>query len=107
MRLAGVGMGMAWRGGAASDGAAAHLRPLAGGAVSGHFHAAAFSHRPLPRGPLELQPTVAGLFETEAPRGLLHLLYDDRPITGLGESELWRGALWAAPIGAVTAEPAA
>jgi anti-anti-sigma factor len=92
-------VGIAQRGGV-SNGGGNFLRPLGGG-VSGHFHAAAFSHRPLPRGPLELQPTVQGLFETEAPRGLLHLLVDDRPITGLGESELSRGAMWAAPIGAI------
>jgi hypothetical protein len=106
-------VGTAWRPGAAgvtagaggvpSGAAGAFLRPLGGGEVSGHFHAAAFSHRPLPRGPLELEKTVAGLFESEAPRGLLHLLTDDRA-GGLGESELWRGALWAAPIGAVNAE---
>ena len=32
----------------------------------GHFHAAAFSFRPLPRGDLELKPTVATLFEAQA-----------------------------------------
>jgi hypothetical protein len=43
------------------------------------------------------------LFEAEATRGLLHLIRDDRPLTGLGESELSRGALWAASIDRVTA----
>jgi hypothetical protein len=82
-------------------GAGAFLRPIGANGVAGHFHAAAFSHRPLPRGPLDLDPTVAGLFETEALRGLLHLVHDDRDASGLGETELRRGALWAAPIGAV------
>ena len=90
-------VGVVARGAAASNGARAFLRAMGDG-VSGHFHAAAFSHRPLPRGPLELQPTVASLFEVEAPRGLLHLIRDDRPASGLGESELERGALWASPI---------
>jgi anti-anti-sigma factor len=97
-------VGTVWRGGVPS-GAAAFLRPLGAGGVSGHFHAAVFSHRPLPRGPLELEQTVAELFETDAPRGLLHLLDDDRVAAGLGESELWRGALWAAPIDRVNAGP--
>jgi anti-anti-sigma factor len=83
--------------------ASAFLRPIGAAGLTGHFHAAAFSHRPLPRGPLELKTTVASLFEAEAPRGLLHLIRDDRPASGLGESELWRGALWAASIDRVTA----
>jgi len=90
-------VGVAARAGAV-DGAAPFLRRFGAGGLTGHFHAAAFSQRPLPRGPLELQPTVAGLFEVEAPRGLLHLIDDDRAGAGLGESELWRGALWATPI---------
>jgi hypothetical protein len=92
-------VGVAARAGKA-NGAGAFLRPFGDGALAGHFHAAAFSHRPLPRGPLELDATIAGLFEAEAPRGLLHLLRDDRP-GGLGESEISRGALWAAPIARV------
>jgi anti-anti-sigma factor len=90
-------VGVAARDTVATNGARAFLRPMGAG-LAGHFHAGAFSHRPLPRGPLELQPTVVSLFEAEAPRGLLHLIRDDRPASELGESELWRGALWAAPI---------
>ena len=98
-------VGVAVRGGGAADaggvtnGVGAFLRPLGANGVSGHFHAAAFSHRPLPQGPLELERTVAELFEAESLRGLLHLVWDDRESTGLGETELHRGALWAAPIG--------
>jgi anti-anti-sigma factor len=89
----------------AGDPTRAFLRPLGPG-VAGHFHAAAFSHRPLPRGPLDLRSTVQGLFETESLRGLLHLLRDDRATGGLGESELHRGALWAAPIARFVADTA-
>src|SRR5262245_60782886 len=39
------------------------LRPLAADGAAGHFHAAAFSYRPLPRGRLELRETVVSLFE--------------------------------------------
>lgn len=88
---------------AASPRASAFLRPISANGAVGHFHAAAFSHRPLPGGPLELEPTVGGLFESEVLRGLLHLLHDDRETTGLGETALRRGALWTAPIELVTA----
>ncbi|HEX2466251.1 MAG TPA: STAS domain-containing protein, partial [Thermoanaerobaculia bacterium] len=65
-------VGVVSRGGAGVNGADPCLRPIGASGLTGHFHAAAFSHRPLPRGPLELKPTVAGLFEAEATRGLLH-----------------------------------
>lgn len=81
------------------------LRPL--GAEpwpAGHFHAAAFSYRPLRRGRLDLRSTVATLFEREHLQGVLHLINDDRPIVGAGQSELVRGACWIGPLGRVTAE---
>ncbi len=64
----------------------------------GHFHAAAFSYRPLARGRVDLKPTATALFEGETLRGVLHLLHDDRPILGVGESEFVRGACWISPI---------
>ncbi|HSA92421.1 MAG TPA: STAS domain-containing protein [Terriglobales bacterium] len=72
--------------------------------LTGHFHAAAFSYRPLARGRVDLKPSVAALFENETLRGVLHLLEDDRPIVGVGESELVRGACWVSPITTTTAE---
>ncbi len=81
------------------------LRPLAkGSTLCGHFHAAAFSYRPLPKGRIELQPTVAALFESAGLQGVLHLLGDDREIEGAGQSEFVRGACWIGPIGEVTAQ---
>jgi anti-anti-sigma factor len=90
-------VGVATRG---SDGPLAPLvRPLGRKpGLAGHFHAAAFSYRPLPRGNLELKPTVATLFETQTLQGVLHLLSDDREIAGAGESEFVRGACWFAPL---------
>jgi anti-anti-sigma factor len=79
------------------------LRPLdREGALQGHFHAAAFSYRPLPRGELELRPTVTALFEQQSLQGLLHLLADHREAVGLGESEFVRGGGWFSPLGAIT-----
>jgi anti-anti-sigma factor len=76
------------------------VRPLGPGAdLWGHLHAAAFSFRPLARGALDLRATVASLFEGQTLLGVLHLLYDDRGISGAGESEFVRGACWVGPIG--------
>jgi anti-anti-sigma factor len=73
------------------------VRPTrTGGKSFGHVHAAAFSYRPLPRGRLELESTVASLFEHQSLQGLLHLIADDWHIEGAGESELIRGACWLA-----------
>ena len=73
------------------------LRPM-GPAHHGHFHAAAFRFRPLPKGRIDLGDTVTQLFEAEQLLGVLHLLYDDRTIAGSGESEFVRGACWIGPI---------
>ena len=79
------------------------LRPL-GPAHSpvGHFHAAAFSYRPLKRGALDLHATAAMLFESEDLQSVMHLLFDTRGISGLGESEFVRGACWVGPISEIT-----
>jgi anti-anti-sigma factor len=73
-------------------------------APAGHFHAAAFSYHPLPKGAIELGPTVATLFGGQVLEGVLHLLADGRPIVGIGESEFVRGACWIGPIAAVARE---
>jgi anti-anti-sigma factor len=79
------------------------LRPLGNGArLEGHLHAAVFSYRPLQRGEIDLETTVAALFQGESLQGVLHLLHDDRPIAGAGESEFVRGACWLSPITSVS-----
>lgn len=89
---------------------AALLRPLGGGGgapaqrVVGHFHAGAFSYRPLQAGEIDLKQIVTTLFESERLQGVLHLLHDDREIAGAGESEFLRGAMWVAPVTRVAAE---
>lgn len=74
---------------------ASFLRPLGGGKwPAGHFHAVAFSYRPLPKGEIDLKTTVTTLFETETLQGVLHLLGDNRDSFGLQQSEFVRGACW-------------
>jgi anti-anti-sigma factor len=74
--------------------------------VAGHFHAAAFSYRPVQRGQIDLKASIKSLFEGQALQGILHLLSDDRARSGSGQSELVRGACWIAPISNITAEGA-
>jgi anti-anti-sigma factor len=91
--------GIAVRGRA--DDFASVIRPLPKASVpplAGHFHAAAFSYRPIQRGQIDLKASIKTLFEGQALEGILHLLTDDRAISGGGESEFVRGACWMAPI---------
>jgi anti-anti-sigma factor len=78
------------------------LRPLGQSELAGHFHAAAFSYRPVKKREMDLQATTASLFEAETPRALLHLLNDDREITGAGQSLLAAGTCWIGLISDVT-----
>ncbi|MBS0203841.1 MAG: STAS domain-containing protein [Planctomycetes bacterium] len=92
-----------------SHGAAGDLAPLLrsmgpGTDIYGHFHAAVFSYRPFKKRKLDLAETVATLFETADLQTVMHLLNDDREITGGGESEFLRGACWLSPITHVTRE---
>jgi anti-anti-sigma factor len=65
---------------------------------AGHFHAAAFSYRPLKKGEIDLKATVSTLFETETLQGVLHLLADARKAGGAQQSEFFRGACWIAAV---------
>jgi hypothetical protein len=58
------------------------------------------------RGQIDLKASIKTLFEGQALEGILHLLCDDRAISGGGQSELVRGACWIAPISNTTAEQA-
>ena len=75
--------------------------------LAGHFHAAAFSYRPVQRGVIELKASIKSLFEGQTLEGILHLLTDDRAISGAGESAFIRGACWMAPISAPAQEGSA
>jgi len=83
----------------ASDPLASLLRRMGSEASPlGHFHAAAFSYRPLKKGNIDLKATVSTLFETETLQGVLHLLTDDRKAAGPQESEFVRGACWISAV---------
>src|SRR5215469_10712366 len=89
--------GIAVRG--TSDALAPVIRPFpnasnSGFSIAGHFHAAAFSYRPVQKGPIDLKVSIKTLFEGQALEGVLHLLHDDRATSSAGQSELVRGACW-------------
>ncbi len=64
----------------------------------GHFHAAAFSYRPLQKGYIDLTATVRSLFESETLQGVFHLLADNRKAAGAQHSEFVRGACWISAV---------
>lgn len=75
------------------------LRPLAPGSeLLGHLHAAVFPYRPLRKGRIDLNSSVTGLFDGQSLQDVLHLISDPRGFNGAGESELYRGAVWIAPL---------
>jgi anti-anti-sigma factor len=83
---------------------ARHLRPVAPGTdLLGHFHAVAFSYRPVPQRTVVLRTLVTRLFAQQRVLGVLHLFGDDRGAAGAGESGFRRGLCWTAPITGVTA----
>ncbi len=64
----------------------------------GHFHAAVFPYQPLPNGKIDLTTTIGSFFNGPPPLTVLHLIDDQRPILGTGESTFIRGACWCAPV---------
>src|SRR5262249_3842212 len=78
---------------------AAFLRRIGpGSSAQGHFHAAVFSYRPLPKGKLSLMESVTNLFATESAQTVMHLLADEREFEGVGQTDLMRGACWVGPL---------
>ena len=74
---------------------ATFLRPMkAGSPLSAHIHAAAFPYRPVQRGELPFDKTIADVVGASSPNAVLHLMADTRPFEGVGETELARGACW-------------
>ncbi len=67
--------------------------------LSAHIHGAVFPYQPLQNGEIELAATVRKIFNGASPLAVMHLVDDDRPVIGLGESALIRGAGWFGALG--------
>ena len=53
---------------------------------------------------LDMAAAIREQFESGMIQDVLHLLRDDRPVVGVGESELLSGAGWVSPIHSVMSE---
>jgi hypothetical protein len=80
------------------------MRPLGGRTEClGHFHASVFAYRPVPLRTVQPRVVVSKYFTQQRARGVLHLLTDDRGVTGAGESEFLRGICWSSPVTSIEA----
>ena len=86
--------------GVAAQEAGSLLPALPGAAEGGsgisaaHVHAAVFPHQPLQNGRIDMHEALKRFFSASPPLTLMHLVEDNRPVIGLGESSLIRGACW-------------
>ncbi len=79
------------------------LRPLCdGSSISAHVHTAVFPYTPLKKTDIDLNETIEYLFETSELRDILHLINDNREISGQGESQFVQGFCWIVPIESTT-----
>jgi len=87
-----------------SESLARFLRPVSSRSATGlHCHAALFPYRPVPQSELVLPHFLGSLFQTDSARGVLHLLHDERPVEGVGQTDLLRGTAWLSPLEPVSA----
>jgi len=66
--------------------------------LAAHIHAAVFPYQPLPNGNIDMAASVQKFFNGPPPLAVMHLVDDNRPAVGLGQSALIRGACWCAPV---------
>ncbi len=66
--------------------------------LAAHMHAAVFPYQPLQNGRIDLDETVQKFFSGPPPLAVMHLVNDERPAVGLGQSALIRGAVWYSPV---------
>jgi len=66
--------------------------------LSAHIHGAVFPYQPLQNGKIELKTAIQKFFNGPSPLAVMHLADDVRPVVGLGESALIRGACWFGPL---------
>jgi anti-anti-sigma factor len=66
--------------------------------LAAHLHAAVFPYQPLQNGELNLKQQLDKFFNGPPPKALMHLIDDQRPEAGLGQSSLIRGAMWCGKV---------
>ncbi len=80
------------------------VRPLSGGGLRGHFHAAVFSFIPVKKSGDSPGEIVNDLFDSGRMQTVMHLVHDDRPVLGVGQSEFIYGTCWAGSISSLKDE---
>ncbi|HNS17993.1 MAG TPA: STAS domain-containing protein [Bacteroidales bacterium] len=84
---------------ATNDEAYGYGRPLKSGSpFLGHLHTAVFSYHPLKKQWDDPQEVIHRLVEEHQFETILHLLNDERPHAGIGESEFQTGTVWMGEI---------
>jgi len=63
-----------------------------------HIHAAVFPYQPIQNGLLDLQTQLSRFLNGPPPKALMHLINDQRPEAGLGQTRFSRGAVWCSAI---------
>ena len=86
--------------GVATSTPSAFVRPISD-EYQGHFHAAVTAFRSLPRGKVQISDVLSQAFQPRSLLSVVHLLRDNRPIEGAGESEFQRGACWLFPLASI------
>lgn len=75
------------------------LTPLCEGHnLSAHIHAIVFPYQPLQNNQIDLSASIRKFFTGPAPLSVMHLVNDERILTGIGQSTFVRGACWCAGI---------
>ncbi len=75
------------------------LTPLSEGhPLSAHIHAIVFPYQPLQNNQIDLSESIHKFFSGSAPLSVMHLIHDERSLTGIGQSTFVRGAIWCACI---------
>mgnify|MGYP000853802659 FL=1 len=74
------------------------LRPMKDSTWQAHIHTAVFPYIPLKKNDSSPDQTIDHLLEHAGLTDILHLLCDDRPLTGLGESAFLQGVCWVVPV---------
>ncbi len=74
------------------------LRPMKDNTLLAHIHTAVFPYLPLKKNDPSPDDTISHLLEEAGLTDILHLLCDDRPLSGLGESAFLQGVCWVVPV---------
>jgi anti-anti-sigma factor len=76
----------------------AFLRPLKDNTLLSHIHTAVFPYIPLKKNDHMPDESIDHLINNAGLVDILHLLTDDRPLAGLGDSAFLQGACWIVPV---------